>query len=127
MSALRKAGAVDMSDPVDHAHAASEAIRQLNHATLTGSGTVADLYGILGALSELAGRLPQTFTQTARLLERRLDAGQLNVGEGPHASGADQAVAAVAAQLETAAGEIETIYKRLTKAHQIVSGIADHA
>lgn len=116
-----------MSDPVDHANTASEAIRQLNHATLTDSGTVADVYGILGALSELAGRLPQALTQAARILERRLDGGQLHVGEGTYAGGADLAIAAAVAQLETAAAEIDTIRQRLSEAHQVVSGIADRA
>lgn len=116
-----------MSDPVEHANTASEAIRQLNHATLTGSGTVADVCSILGALSELVGRLPQALTQTTRILERRLDGGQLHVSEGPYSGGADLAVAAVASQLKAAAEEIETIHKRLSEAHQMVSGIADRA
>jgi hypothetical protein len=68
--------------PVDHAEAAAEAIRALNHATLEvgrpdGYEWPADVDAVIAALTVLAQRLPQALTQAARWLERASAAGTI--------------------------------------------------
>ena len=68
--------------PRDHAEAAAEAIRALNHATLRhgdADGYVwpADVDAVLAELHLLAGYLPQAFTQAAHWLAAQDDLGRV--------------------------------------------------
>jgi hypothetical protein len=70
----------DDLDPVGVAGSAAEAVRTLNHLTLTapsaglpGWEDVGDLYGVLGELQRLVERLPQSLRQVARHLEQSID------------------------------------------------------
>jgi len=66
-----------VTDPVDAAEHAAEALRTVNHLTIAapaprtpGWEDVGDLYRVLGELRVLADRLPQACGQLARHLER---------------------------------------------------------
>ncbi|NEA59507.1 hypothetical protein G3I60_36440 [Streptomyces sp. SID13666] len=57
--------------PRDLADTAAEAIRSLNHATLSTKGELtypSDAYEVVAALTQLTQRLPQTFDQLAHFL-----------------------------------------------------------
>ena len=58
---------------VEHAANANEAIRSLNHATLSAASgdNVADVFTVLGELAQLGQRLGQTAGQLARILDHR--------------------------------------------------------
>lgn len=77
-----------MSDPAEHtlalARSAAEAVRSLNHATLSGSGLAqpADAYTLLGELSLAAAGLPQLLAQVGRWLTTALGAGRLGCDDG---------------------------------------------
>ena len=74
--------------PVEHTAAAAEAVRALNHATLnpdTRSGGYvwpSDVDVVIGALEQLAQRLPQALTQAGCWLEREQTAGRVG-HDGP--------------------------------------------
>lgn len=56
------------------AEQAAEAVRAINHATISGPPMPApDLYRVLGELAPMAHRLPQALDQLARNLQRSLD------------------------------------------------------
>ena len=77
-----------MSDPAEQtlalARTAAEAIRGLNHATLSGNGLgqPADAYVLLGELSLAAAGLPQLLGQVGRWLTTALGAGELGCDDG---------------------------------------------
>ena len=63
----------DTPEPVLHARAAAEAIRQINHLTIHGDGELDDphrLADVLSALAQAAERLPQALHQLARVAGR---------------------------------------------------------
>ncbi len=63
----------DTPEPVLHARVAAEAIRQINHLTVSGDGGLDDpchLSDVLFALAQAAERLPQALRQLARVAER---------------------------------------------------------
>jgi hypothetical protein len=71
------------------ADTASEAIRALNHATQPADGfpglsSTVDAYRLLGALQELADRMPQLLEQISAYLQRQLQLGLVDVDDGPH-------------------------------------------
>ena len=67
----------DTPRSVEHARAAAEAVRSLNHETLppTGYEWPADVDTVIGALEMLAERLPQALRQAERWLNDQSDAG----------------------------------------------------
>jgi hypothetical protein len=79
--------AVPGRDAITLADAAAEAIRGLNHATLTsaGLGQPSAAYDVIGALSRAAAGLGQALAQITRYLGDALAAGHLghDLGEDP--------------------------------------------
>jgi hypothetical protein len=77
----------DTRQPAALAHAAAEAIRNLNHATRNpaGLGQPSAAYDVTGALSMTAARLPQLITQISAYLNHALAGGRLghDLGEDP--------------------------------------------
>ena len=77
-----------MSDPAEQtlalARSAAEAVRSLNHATLSGTGLAqpADAYTLLGELALAAAGLPQLLAQVGRWLTTTLGAGRLGCDDG---------------------------------------------
>ncbi|MFI7274211.1 hypothetical protein [Streptomyces sp. NPDC049879] len=70
-----------------HARAASEAIRALNHTTLWPDEAAewfypGDAYTVIGALAELAARLPQAIGQAHRLIHTLTKTGGLRHDTG---------------------------------------------
>lgn len=70
--------------PAGAAQAAAQAVRDLNHATVSGTGYAypSDVYEVLGALVLLAQRLPQALTQAGVWLDREHDAGRVGHDSG---------------------------------------------
>lgn len=84
---------------------ASEAIRALNHATLPADGYLglrhpSDAYYLLGALHQLASRLPQLFEQISAFLQRQLQLDVITVKDGEFADDALGAVGTACHELE---------------------------
>jgi len=68
---------------VEHADAAAEAIRAINHLTLWGGlAYPAEAYQLLGDLATLAYRLPHTLAQLARQLDDWHTAGRVRIDPG---------------------------------------------
>ncbi len=68
---------------VEHASAAAEAIRVINHVTLRdGLADPAEAYQLLGELELLALRLPQAFAQLARQLDAWQAVGRVRIDPG---------------------------------------------
>ncbi len=68
---------------IEHADAAAEAIRAINHLTLWGGlAYPAEAYQLLGDLATLAYRLPQAFAQLARQLDDWHTAGRVRIDPG---------------------------------------------
>lgn len=90
------------------ADSASEAIRALNHATLPADGFTglehpSDVYHLLGAVHQLAIRLPQLLTQASAFLQRQLQYDAIAVDDGPFAGDPLGAVGTASYALEGAA------------------------
>jgi hypothetical protein len=75
------------ASPAAIARTAAEAVRSLNHATLSGQGLEqpSDAYEVLGELATAASRLPQLLAQVAGFLDRALAGGRLghDLGDDP--------------------------------------------
>jgi len=82
-----------VSAPAGAAREAAEAVRALNHATLSGTGYEwpGEVDDVIGELQILAERLPQALRQAAEWVEDAHAAGRVG-----HDSGADATDAAVA-------------------------------
>ncbi len=57
----------------EHADTAYEAVRAINHATITTVHPAPDVYDVLGSLNQVGHGLSQACTQLARSLVRSLD------------------------------------------------------
>ena len=109
--------------PDEHALAAAEAVRALNHATLfagrvDGYEWPSEVDAVTAQLGILAQRLPQALEQAARWLETAAEAGLVG-----HDKGLDGEHAAVLAAvlLRAAGAAAETMSRRLDEARQITS------
>lgn len=104
---------------------AAEAIRTLNHLTM-GSGlrSPADVYTVLGALSTLAERLPQTFRQLTVVLERQLQDGVITIDGGtPFTGDPVGAIATLASALvDDATPAATALHAALDRAQRAISG-----
>lgn len=97
---------------------ASEAIRALNHATLSADGCPgldypSDAYHLIGALHQLTGRLPQLFGQLSAYLQRELQHDRVAVDGGPFAADPFGAIGTACAELE---GQATAAARRLSAA-----------
>lgn len=71
------------TDAANSAGQAAEAIRAINHATITTVGyRPNDVYDVVAELVVLTERLPQAFGQLARILEHLNNKGQLGFDPG---------------------------------------------
>jgi hypothetical protein len=110
------------------ARSAAEAVRSLNHATLSGNGLAqpADAYALLGELALAAGGLPQLLAQVGRWLTTALGAGRLGCDDGT-----DPAAAVSGAWLfiSDARGGAAALARALEHAQQQVAAVngAPHA
>ncbi|HZC51169.1 MAG TPA: hypothetical protein VE441_01540 [Mycobacterium sp.] len=89
---------------------ASEAVRALNHAThpadwCPGLLAPADAHHVLGALHELAYRLPQLFAQISAFLQRLLQHDVITIDDAEHRGDPLAAIGTASHQLEGRATE----------------------
>jgi hypothetical protein len=115
--------------PVDHARAAAEAIRALNHVTLFLDGAdgyqwPADVDAVIVELAAAAGRLPQALDQAARWISQTHDRGQVGHDQGHDVRAAVactliglDAAAMAAARLHSALARVQTRTSHLTCTH----------
>jgi hypothetical protein len=108
--------------PAEVAAGAAESIRTLNYSTRDDLHFPGDVYMVLGALSMLAGRLPQTLQQLANFLERQLQDGVIGIDTGTRSDGDPlTAVSASAtALLNDAAPAAATLQAALDRAQQAI-------
>jgi len=107
--------------PRDHAEAAAEAIRALNHATIrhgdqAGYDWPSDVDSVIGNLQLLAERLPQTLRQAREWLADEMVAGR--VGHDTPGRKAAFAAATVVGYLNEAEFCAETLATTLAKARR---------
>jgi hypothetical protein len=108
--------------PQESAGTAAEAIRQLNHQTLSGEALdVTDVYDILADLSLLAGRLPQLFRQLEQLVDDRVEAGEVVIVDGPNAGDPAAAGAIAGHWLVAASGASGELARRVDAAQQVLT------
>ena len=106
---------------------ASEAIRVLNHATMPANGCPglaypSDAYTVVGALAELAGRLPQLLEQTSVFLQRQLQFDLIDVDGGEFAGDPLGAVGTASHALEScAARSAQHVAGALMRAQQAIA------
>jgi hypothetical protein len=124
-------GTDDHSKSALAAREAAEAIRTLNHLTIrdTDLRYPADVYAVLGALSTLAGRLPQTLQQLTGFLERQLQDGVIGIdADAAFAGDPVTAVAAAATALEEeAVPAAQQLQSALVRAQRAISGASSSA
>lgn len=109
------------------ADTAAEAVRALNHTTMStdsGLSGPADVYDVLGSLAMLAARLPQALSQLHAFLARELAAGRVQLVDGPHTGDPAAAVADVARQLTCATGNANQLHQALEQAHATLTWAA---
>ena len=103
----------------EHAEAAYEAVRAINHATRAAVLPAPDVYAVLGSLNPVGPGLAQACTQLASALIRSLDVYDVREDDG-----GDPATSALTAQyhLAQAAGLAHQLGTHLTHAHNAISG-----
>jgi hypothetical protein len=110
------------------ASAVAEAVRVLNHATLSHIGESlaypADADAVTGSLAIAAQRLPQLLDQLRGWLASELTAGRLQVNHGPHADNPAAAVQAASLQLGNASAAASQLYLALRDAATVTSTIS---
>jgi hypothetical protein len=113
--------------PARLAEDAAEAVRALNHATLTGAGELvfpADVYQVTGTLAVLAARLPQALTQLAAFLQAEQDAGRVVIVAGEHCGDPAAAVSITRRHLDAAAAAAGRLQHALDAAQQALTWAA---
>lgn len=106
--------------PRETAGSAAEAIRSLNHQTLSGAAEidVVDIYDLLAELALMTSRLPQLFGQLEQLVDGLVEAGDVVIVDGPNA-GDPAAVGAIAGHwLAAASGAAGELARRVDAAQQ---------
>jgi hypothetical protein len=108
----------------EHAEAAAEAIRAINHVTLDNAALPypSDAYRLIGALITLTERLPQALQQTARRINRWQDAGELGIDPGTaYAGDPDRAAVDAVAGLHAGAIAAGQLRDALSQARRAIS------
>lgn len=109
--------------PAQLADDAGEAVRAINHLTLSprdGWWYPGDAYSVIGNLAHMAGMLPQAITQTRSLIARLDAEGRLRSDKDT----LDTDLAAAYAGLEVAAAAAQTLHQALSRAQSGMSPIA---
>lgn len=111
--------------PVEEASSAAEAIRALNHHTMSaGVLDVSEIYDLLAELSLMVGRLPQLFRQLEDLVDDLVEADDVKIVDGPNA-GDPVAVGAITGHwLAAASGAAHELAHRVDQAQQTLTWAA---
>lgn len=108
--------------PVEHAEAAAEAIRWLNHATIHGGYQwPSDVDAVVGHLLMLAERLPQALEQASRWLSRQHEAGRVGIDDVGAPVAADVAVEAAVTALAVARSQAGELARDLRRARSLTT------
>jgi hypothetical protein len=108
----------------EHAEAATDAVRAINHITSWPAGLhdPAEAYTVLGHLAAVAAMLPQTFGQISRQVTAWHDAGQIGIDPGTRYHGfTGEAVTDLDAALTAAAHAAGALYGALTHATNVLA------
>lgn len=119
-----------MSKPVQYADAAAEAVRRLNEATAIASGDLggpADVYAVLGALAQLADRLPRTLRQLTLFLKQEVDAERIAITDGDAAGDPVSVVTDVAHALGCATDAAASFAVTIERAQRLLTWAAPAA
>jgi hypothetical protein len=124
---------MDGKTAVEHAAAAAEAIRAINHLTYHDEALPypADAWRLLGQLGTAVHRLSQAVRQTAKLTDGKHQRGEIGIDPGTEYAGAEPtALAEVLAGLDAAgrlatalADALDRAAQPLTYAHHIATGV----
>lgn len=109
--------------PATHADTASEAIRGLNHATLSrrdGWQYPGDAYSVVGNLAHIAAMLPQALDQIGALIEQLDTAGNLRSDKDTLTADLENTYGGLADAHDAA----RKLYEALNRAHGGLSPIA---
>ena len=107
----------------ESADVAAEAIRTLNYSSRSDLRYPSDVYTVLGSLSQLAERLPQTLQELTSFLDGELADGVIRHDEGTVA--ASKAVAAARrALLDEAIPSAQQVRAALDRAQQAIGGVS---
>lgn len=111
--------------PAEEASSAAEAVRALNHQTMSrGVLDVVDVYQLLAELGLLTGRLPQLFRQLEGLIDDLVEADQVVIVDGPNVAD-PAAVGAIAGHwLAAASGAAHELARRVDHAQQALTWAA---
>ena len=104
----------------------AEAIRALNHQTLSGAAEidVVDVYDLLAELALMTGRLPQLLRQLEAIVDSLVEAGDVRIVDGPNLGDA-AAVGAIAGHwLAAASGAADELARRVDHAQQVLTWAA---
>jgi hypothetical protein len=105
--------------PIDHAEAAAEGIRWLNHTTIHGGYELpSDVDSVIGQLQTLAERLPQTLTQAHRWLAAEHQRGRIGLDNETSAYAVETAVIGALFELRLAVVRAEALAEALRTAHR---------
>jgi hypothetical protein len=108
----------------EHAEAAAEAIRAINHVTLHDAALPypSDAYRLIGELSTLAERLPQALQQTAQRISRWQQAAELGIDPGTvYAGDPDRAAVEAVVGLHAAAIAAGQLRDALSQARRAIT------
>jgi hypothetical protein len=105
--------------PTEHASAAAESIRQLNHALYAGFAEPSDAYSTVGGLSHLVMMLPQALTMIRDAVQDLEIGGHLYSDRDDLAEDLDGAYEG----LGKAADDARALYESIGRAHAGLSHI----
>jgi hypothetical protein len=108
----------------EHAEAAAEAIRAINHVTLHNNALPypSDAHRLIGELITLTERLPRALQQTAQRITRWADAGELGIDTGTdYAADPDQAAVEAVAGLHAGAIAAGQLRDALSQARRAIT------
>jgi hypothetical protein len=114
----------DGRDVREHASAAAEAVRAINHITGWPHGMTypSDAYSVTSRLASVAAMMPQACRQIDRQLAKWHAAGHIGIDRGqPFAGNPDGAVAVVAEAFDKAAARAEHLCVALDRAVQVLA------
>jgi hypothetical protein len=114
----------DGRSAAQHAEAATDAVRAINHITgwPAGLDDPAEAYTVLGHLAAVAAMLPQAFAQISRHVTAWHDAGLIGIDPGTRYHGfTGEAVADLDAALRVAADAACALYGALNHATNVLA------
>lgn len=110
---------------IEAAEQAAEAVRALNHATITASEFCdpADVYRLLGELGVMAQRLPQALAQLERILGWQTRSVVMGLDDGTPFDNVDVALAAARENLRDGVEHAHSLTDVVLFAQQAISGV----